>query len=214
MKKLVFLAIAIIALATACNKTENITTMTIASEKRITMGVAPMEVLLVKEDNASEWSYFYSNIEGFYYEPGYEYVLEVKKETKEEPTPSDISNIKYTLVKEISKIKKDSENMPIDISKEDIATMVIASEKRLAMGAAPMEVLLVKENGAEEWSFFYSNIEGFDYESGYEYEIEVKKETIEEPVPADVSSIKYILTKEISKTKKNSENMPADIAKK
>ena len=53
----------------------------------------------------------------------------------------------------------------------------------------------------------YSPIEGFEYEEGYEYVIEVKTENIDNP-PIDGSSIKYILTKIISKTKKNSTGLP------
>jgi hypothetical protein len=32
-----------------------------------------------------------------------------------------------------------------------------------------------KENPEEEWSYFYGAIQGFDYEEGYEYVIEVLK---------------------------------------
>lgn len=95
---------------------------------------------------------------------------------------------------------------------KDTVKMTVASEKRMAMGVAPMEVLQVKEGDDTNWSFFYSNIEGFNYEPGYEYVLEVKKETLSNPIPADASAIKYILVKEISKTKKTSENMLADVA--
>jgi hypothetical protein len=43
-------------------------------------------------------------------------------------------------------------------------------------------------------------IEGFNYEWGYVYELSVKKTQIKNP-PADGSSVKYTLVKEISKTK-------------
>lgn len=112
MKKLGLLFIITLILFASCNNPTNVVKMTIASEKRMAMGVAPMEVLLVKEGEVSDWSFFYSNIEGFNYEPGYEYVLEVKKEDVKEPTPADASSIKYILVKEVSKNKKVSENMP------------------------------------------------------------------------------------------------------
>lgn len=90
----------------------------------------------------------------------------------------------------------------------DTVKMTVASEKQVAVGVAPMDVFLVKEGDATEWMFFYSDIEGFDYESGYEYVLEVKKERVEEPIPADASSIKYILVKEISKIQKESSDLP------
>ena len=68
-------------------------------------GVAPMKCLQVKEKESDSWQNFYTNIEGFTYEPGYEYVLKVKTEKIENP-PMDGSSIKYTLVKQVSKTKK------------------------------------------------------------------------------------------------------------
>jgi len=53
----------------------------------------------------------------------------------------------------------------------------------------------------------YSGIEGFTYEEGNEYVLEIKEEKIDNP-PADGSSVKCILVKEISKIKKISENLP------
>ncbi|MEN4761123.1 MULTISPECIES: DUF4377 domain-containing protein [unclassified Chryseobacterium] len=68
-------------------------------------GVAPMKCLQVKETPNGEWTNFYTNIDGFTYEPGYEYVLKVKTEKIANP-PADGSSIKYTLVKQVSKTKK------------------------------------------------------------------------------------------------------------
>lgn len=53
----------------------------------------------------------YDSIEGFEYEQGYEYVIEVKIEHKENP-PADGSNLKYSLIRVISKTKKNSEGLP------------------------------------------------------------------------------------------------------
>lgn len=51
-----------------------------------------------------------------------------------------------------------------------------------------------------EWEYFYGQIEGFNFEKGYEYELIVREEKVENP-PADASSVKYILVKEVSKIK-------------
>lgn len=111
MKQTGIILAVIVTLLSSCTTAKDTVKMTVASEKRTAMGVAPMEVLLVKEGDAKDWSFFYSNIDGFTYEPGYEYVLEVKKEDVATPMPADASSIKYTLVKEISKTQKTSENM-------------------------------------------------------------------------------------------------------
>ncbi|MCD8261155.1 MAG: DUF4377 domain-containing protein [Bacteroides sp.] len=76
------------------------------------MGVVPMKCLLVKKESHSDWEYFYDDIEGFTHEPGYEYVIQVRRENVVEP-PADQSNLKYVLIKEISKTKKESEGLPV-----------------------------------------------------------------------------------------------------
>ncbi|GGZ85295.1 hypothetical protein GCM10007028_24380 [Algibacter mikhailovii] len=64
-----------------------------------------------------------------------------------------------------------------------------------------MSCLQVKESPDDKnWSNFYSQIEGFDYEPGYLYTIEVRIEDIpEDQIVADGSSIKYILKTVIAK---------------
>lgn len=53
-------------------------------------------------DLSSDWSLFYSNIEGFEYAPGFIYKIKVKETPRENP-PADASSIKYTLVKVVEK---------------------------------------------------------------------------------------------------------------
>ena len=64
-----------------------------------------------KDNNETTWAVFKSDIEGVNYEPGYEYVIEVKKKHIEKP-PADGSSIRYKLIKTISKESKESENLP------------------------------------------------------------------------------------------------------
>ena len=156
-------------------------------------GVAPMKCLQVKEKASENWTNFYTNIEGFTYEPGYEYVLKVKTEKIANP-PADASSIKYTLIKQVSKTKKEA-------AAGEKTLIVGAQTVDCSAGAGRMKCLQVKENASENWSNFYSNIEGFTYEPGYEYVLKVKTEKIANP-PADASSIKYTLVEQVSKTKK------------
>ena len=54
----------------------------------------------------------------------------------------------------------------------------------------------------ENWQYFYSYIDGFDYKPGYIYKLVVREDTIaKEKVPADASSIKFTLVKVIEKQK-------------
>ncbi|MGL6129731.1 DUF4377 domain-containing protein [Chryseobacterium artocarpi] len=157
-------------------------------------GVAPMKCLQVKEKASEDWTNFYTNIEGFTYEPGYEYVLKVKTEKIANP-PADGSSIKYTLVKQVSKTKKEG------ITANEKTLIIGAETLDCSAGAGRMKCMQVKENASDNWTNFYSNIEGFTYEPGYEYVLKVKTEKIANP-PADASSIKYTLVEQVSKTKK------------
>lgn len=91
----------------------------------------------------------------------------------------------------------------IDISDEleDIVTLYIAPRKEDCVGVGPQKCLLVKQAEEAEWELMYQGIEGFDYHEGFEYKVEVRREEVPNP-PADASSFRYVLVKEISKVKK------------
>ncbi len=51
----------------------------------------------------------------------------------------------------------------------------IAPETVDCIGVAPQKCLQIKENLEDDWIFFYGNIEGFDYEPGYFYELRISE---------------------------------------
>lgn len=95
----------------SCNSSKNTTKLIVASEQGDCVGVAPQKCLLIKSENQENWEFLYNNIEGFSYEPGFEYTLEIKKEQRINPA-ADQSSIRYILVKEVSKVRKTSDNLP------------------------------------------------------------------------------------------------------
>lgn len=184
---------------TQCTTTSNASgadekTFIVGPETADCTGVAPMKCLQVKEKASENWTNFYTNIEGFTYEPGYEYVLKVKTEKIANP-PADGSSIKYTLIKQVSKTKKST----ADAGEKTL--IVGAQTVDCSAGAGRMKCMQVKESASGNWTNFYNQIEGFTYEPGYEYVLRVKTENIANP-PADASSIKYTLIEQVSKTKK------------
>ncbi|HEV2146341.1 MAG TPA: DUF4377 domain-containing protein [Longimicrobiaceae bacterium] len=66
------------------------------------VGFVPQQCLLVKEPKSTEWTYFYDAIEGFTFEPGYTYVLLVRRLQIRNP-PQDGSSAEYHLLKVLSK---------------------------------------------------------------------------------------------------------------
>ena len=106
MKKHQFLWV-LIALLTACAgiRQTNTETWLVGPERKPCSGVAPMECLQIKKNvSDTSWQYFYDAIEGFNYEPGYTYTLEVHAEKVDNP-PADASSIRYKLVKVVKKEK-------------------------------------------------------------------------------------------------------------
>lgn len=79
---------------------------------------------------------------------------------------------------------------------------IAAETKDCDAGVMRKECLQVKyDTAARNWELFYEPIEGFKHEKGYEYELIVLDERVDNP-PADGSSIRYKLVKEIAKIKK------------
>lgn len=81
--------------------------------------------------------------------------------------------------------------------------MMVNSYTVDCIGEVEGTCLLVQEGnmiGTENWEYFYyvDGIEGFTYEPGFVYALEVKKTEIKNP-PADGSSIRYELVRIISK---------------
>lgn len=102
---------AIVLLLSSCKSTRNLETITIASERGDCMGVAPMRCLLIKRQGQAQWEFLYQEVEGLNYEPGYEYVVEVLKQTIDNPA-ADQSSQRYILEKVVSKTQKTSEGIP------------------------------------------------------------------------------------------------------
>jgi len=78
-------------------------------------------------------------------------------------------------------------------------TIYVGPSQVDCVGVAPQQCLLLKENPDDEWSLFYDQIEGFDFEEGYEYELIVEEQVIDEP-PQDGSMLRTSLVEIVSKT--------------
>lgn len=76
-----------------------------------------------------------------------------------------------------------------------------------------MDCIQIKASRDAEWQLYYDQIEGFTYEPGFEYELQVREEPIENP-PADGSSRKLILIAVVNRTPVGNgaaANIPADL---
>jgi hypothetical protein len=105
--------VVLLLVATACEKSSSVdvsSRVTILQvdnrQQDCSAGVLQRKCLWVKEDNAANWQLFYYDIDGFTYEPGYRYRLEVKRETLPVEGLMDALPYKYTLIRLIEKVKQ------------------------------------------------------------------------------------------------------------
>ena len=77
-------------------------TLEVDSERVPCVGVGPMECLRVRAPGEEEWQLFYESIEGFEFEPGGRYVLEVERTRRPNP-PADASRFRYRLIEIVSR---------------------------------------------------------------------------------------------------------------
>lgn len=103
-----------------------------------------------------------------------------------------------------------------DDNQNQIIEMRINHYQNTGFAVGPVLTLLVQEGdeiGTENWTNFYSNIEGFNYQPGAIHNLSVMVEKIDNP-PADGSSIKYTLLEIKSSQEVNNEtNFNIDLKK-
>ncbi len=75
--------------------------------------------------------------------------------------------------------------------------LYVGPNRVICTGVGPQLCLQVKDSPEGEYTLFYSMIEGFDYQPGFDYELLVSVTEVENP-PADASSLEYTLVEVIS----------------
>ncbi len=183
---------------------DNVKTFYVGPELVDCVGEAPQKCMQIKENPEDEYKFFYGQIEGFDYEEGYEYELLVNEENVENP-PADASSLKWTLVEVVNKTPVQPEEAAPDTAETElpgegeIKTVYVGPEEVECVGVGPQTCLQVKLSPDANYTLFYDQIDGFVHEPGYEYELLVLIEPVENP-PADASTLKYTLVEEVNRT--------------
>ena len=81
-------------------------------------------------------------------------------------------------------------------------TVYVAPQSARCTGVVPMECLQVRSSPGEPWSLWYAGIEGFAYQPGYQYVLEVDEYRVAQP-PADGSSIRWVLKRVVERRQVN-----------
>ncbi len=77
--------------------------------------------------------------------------------------------------------------------------LYVAPYTQECRGMEVRQCMLVKEDPADSWEFFYNEIAGFTYEPGFNYSLLVRWREIDNP-PADGSSREYSLVRMVQKS--------------
>ncbi|AIM36544.1 hypothetical protein KO02_07390 [Sphingobacterium sp. ML3W] len=168
---------------------------------KLKSGIPQEKALQVKYYNSKDWEPFYARIDSFEYDPNYNYELRLRRTKLADPVPNKPS-YRYTLLKTLHKSQSAGENLTMEIN-----------DKRVdCQGVGQMKCLQVKYSPKDDWEYFYSHIEGFEYEEGYTYTIIVNRTRVENP-PQDASAYQYELVKIVAKTAaKNEQSLPTAAA--
>lgn len=140
----------------------------------------------------------------FDYERGYEYVFKAKKVWMKEP-PQDVSSVKYVLEELVSREKVITEDreeeMELLISAETVQFIprYPVEYEEIDGGQVPKiyDALRARKVDSSHWMAI-PEIEGFEFEPGYEYVVKVRKHTQAEPY-----AMHYQFLELVSKTEKS-----------
>jgi hypothetical protein len=125
----------------------------------------------------------------FDYEEGNEYTFKAKKVWMADP-PMDVSSIRYEFIGPLTKTRT-----VVEASEEEIEVFV-ASELVKYLAGEIVDAMLVRETTSNKVSIL-EEIDGFDYESGFDYTLSVKK-----IIQAEPYLVRYILLETKDKQKK------------
>ncbi|MBC6481369.1 MAG: DUF4377 domain-containing protein [Hormoscilla sp. GM7CHS1pb] len=87
---------------------------------------------------------------------------------------------------------------------KEIVTLDVGPNLVDCVGFIPQKCMLVREEDEQDFTYLYDAIEGFDYESGYNYKLRlwlaprcaIRKPRSKNP-PADASSIQWTLVEQL-----------------
>ncbi len=180
-------------------------TWTVAPEKGvagIVMSFGHVPAYIVKTAPDAEWRTFSGSIANFTFEKGYQTEMLVRIDPIPNP-PADGPGYRYTMEKPISRTPMQSDVDPLQFSPE--LEVTIASRRADDRMAAYW--FKDKRYTDPQWEPFPWEIEGFDFEPGFEARLLIRPVAEYDDAKGDYE-VKYRLTKLISSEEKVSEGIP------
>ena len=96
-------AVFALALLVACGE-EHTEVLTLGPYTKRCVGAFEQDCFMEYNEEAQRWEFFYDGIEGFVFEPGYIYTLEVRLEDRGTEI-QDVGRYSYHLIKIVDKVK-------------------------------------------------------------------------------------------------------------
>lgn len=207
MKKLGFLLLLLPLAFGSCddNDESRVETWTVAPEKGVAgvfMGFGHVPAYIVKKGPDDAWEIVPDPIGGFTFEKGYQTDMLVRVDPVPNP-PADGSSLRYTMIRQLSRIPAESSVDPKSFSPEFDVT--IASER----GDNRMTAYWFKDMRYTDprWEPFPWEIEGFDFKPGFEARLLIRPVAEYDDEKGDYE-VKYYQTKLISSEEKASGGLP------
>lgn len=156
----------------------------------------PIEGMRAKVGSDADYEFMtFNEIEGFTFEPGYAYELQVERTTLSNP-PADASRYTYKLLDERSK-------QPVECTRETVRLYVSAETGNYDWGIPQTDnahCMKIRESENEDWTNVpFNKIIGFTYEKGNAYELSVEKITLDtQPTDDRCQTVQYVLKETIS----------------
>jgi len=108
MRRILLVSVALfgslLGCADALAPNEDLLTLDIAAARVPCQGFVPQECILVRRHPDTEWTFFFAPIEGFDYQPGFEYTIKVLQRPIRNP-PADGSSASFHLVSILRKVR-------------------------------------------------------------------------------------------------------------
>ncbi len=110
-KYISLLILILLFLTIGCDRDEHIETLIIGPYTQTCQGFIEQECYLEFNEESQRWEFFYENIQGFDFEPGYIYTLKVRLEDRGTEI-QDVGRYAYHLVEVLSKEEASVDERP------------------------------------------------------------------------------------------------------
>lgn len=207
MKKCFVLLLLLPLVLGSCDDDESrVETWTVASEKGVAgifMGFGHVPAYIVKTSPNAGWKISTAHIEGFTFEKGYQTEMLVRIDPIPNP-PADGPGYRYTMEKPISRTPMQSDVDPLQFSPEFEVTIASRRADSPATSGYWFKDMRYTD---PQWEPFPWEIEGFDFEPGFEARLLIRPVAEYDDAKGDYE-VKYYQTKLISSEEKVSEGIP------